>query len=406
MRTKILSAAVVILSLVAILVPAARAGLLLPRPDADPFYAVPDGIDHLTPGDVIDARPIRATVLSVPIAANAWQIRYRTIDQHGAASAYVATVLVPLAPWVGGGPRPLLAYNAIEAGLSLACTASYALRAGLAAPATSVAKYETGAIALAVARGWAVVVPDYQGPRSEYLGMDGYATGVLDAIRTARRFAPAGVGDDAPIGVMGYSAGALATVAAALAQPSYAPDITIAGVASGGTPGDIVTTTRAFSGDTLGGILGVILGGIDRSYPKLDLSRYLNAEGRAALAAGRDDCLLDGAVRHPRASIEDWATDPKLLDRPRVRRVMREMSPLTRRGNVASPILLHHAGFDEYAPLEEMQALAERFCVDGVAVQTTVVPALTHFSYGPVSAGNAFDYLADRFAAQPAPSQC
>jgi acetyl esterase/lipase len=82
------------------------------------------------------------------------------------------------------------------------------------------------------------------------------------------------------------------------------------------------------------------------------------------------------------------------------------MSPLSRKGSVTAPILLHHAGRDEYAPVQQMHALADRFCSHGVPVEVAVVPGLTHFGYAPSSAGPAFDYLADRFAAQPVPNRC
>ncbi|MFF3397056.1 lipase family protein [Streptomyces sp. NPDC002659] len=41
----------------------------------------------------------------------------------------------------------------------------------------------------AVERGWSVIVPDYEGPASEFLGAAAAAHGILDGIRAARSFA-------------------------------------------------------------------------------------------------------------------------------------------------------------------------------------------------------------------------
>ena len=118
------------------------------------------------------------------------------------------------------------------------CAPSYALRAGLLAGfSNSVA--ETSLIGAALLRGWAVTVPDYEGPQSEFLVSGVQARAVLDGIRATRAFTPAGVSTGAPIGVWGYSGGSLATITAAQLQPSYASDVHLTGIAVGGLVADI-----------------------------------------------------------------------------------------------------------------------------------------------------------------------
>jgi hypothetical protein len=82
----------------------------VPVPDQDPFYAVPAGIAGLPNGRLLNSRPISASLYSIPMLASAWQVKYKTLDNHNQPTADVATILVPNTPWIGGGQRPLVSY--------------------------------------------------------------------------------------------------------------------------------------------------------------------------------------------------------------------------------------------------------------------------------------------------------
>ncbi|MCK2243741.1 MULTISPECIES: lipase family protein [unclassified Crossiella] len=383
---------------------ASAAGLVPPPPAQDPFYAVPANIGGLANGTVLDSRPIVATALSVPIAAHAWQVKYKTIDQRDQPSAFVTTILVPYAPWHGGGARPVLSYQTAEDAVGSQCAPSYALRAGLAAGVANGA--ETPIIAEAVARGFTVAVPDYEGPRSDFLGAHGAAHGVLDGIRAARNFAPAGISAGAPIGLMGYSGGSMATDWAIQAQPTYAPDLTLAGAASGGTVADTKTTMLHFSGKVYGGALAVIFAGLDRSYPRNDVLRYLNATGQRAVAASQSACLLDAVARYPFVSVQRWGAHPDILADPGLTAAFAEASLLDSPGTPTTPVLFYHSLLDELAPIGAMRQLAARYCAKGVTVHTVESFAGEHAGYAVTGAPTALDYLADRFAGKPAPNDC
>ncbi|MDX1510704.1 MAG: lipase family protein [Nitriliruptorales bacterium] len=378
---------------------------VVPPPEQDPFYDVPEGIEPLAPGTVIDAREIQPLVLGLPMPANGWQVRYRTVDQHGDPSAFIATILTPLTEWAGEGPRPVLVFNAAEAGLGLKCTASYALRAGLQGYPGSGPFVETTAMAAAIERGWTVIAPDFQGPRSEYLGMEGYATGILDAIRAARAFGPAAIDAGAPVGMLGYSISSSAALAAATVPAADAAGITFVGVVAGGTIPDWDETIRLFSGDTFGGALAIILGGLDRSFPNVDVRQLLNDDGNAALDASASDCLGDAVLQHPGASLDAWSAVPDFLAEPAVRKLLDEVSPLTRPGTMSAPLLLYHAAGDTYAPLETVEALAARYCRD-VPVQIAVSQVGEHFANALIAHLTTFDWLADRFAGVAPPNEC
>ncbi|WP_280346397.1 lipase family protein [Nocardia neocaledoniensis] len=378
----------------------------VPLPEQDSFYAEPDGLAGLADGTVLASRVIEPESFGSPLPADAWQVQYKTRGNHGEPRAYIATVLVPHGEWSGGGPRPLLSYQVAEDGVGAKCAPSYALRGGIDG-APSNAYSETGMIRFALQQGWALVVPDYQGPDSDLFGADGYVHGVLDGIRAARAFEPAGVDLAAPIGMWGYSGGAQATAIAAQAYPAYAPELPLAGVALGGTVADLEATMSGFSGSVLGGAAVVGLVGLNRSYPEADLAQYLNESGRATLTASEGDCLLDAARKYPfldAAELEAWPGS--ITDNQALSEVVRRASPLFRPGAPGVPVLIHHAIADEFAPIDSVRALAGKYCAAGTPVQRVENPIGEHGTEAMLGLSTVLSYLADRFGATPAPSTC
>ncbi|WP_338772953.1 lipase family protein [Nocardia vulneris] len=404
MRGSRLLAAAIVAAYVA--VTSAGAATAVPLPEQDSFYTVPPGIADLPNGTVLASRPIDAQSYFQPLAADAWQVQYKTIDNRNEPSAYIATILVPQQEWRGIGPRPLLSYQVAEDGVGTKCAPSYALRGGLGGgPSNSFS--ETGMIGIALQQGWAVVVPDYQGPNSDFSGADGYAHGVLDGIRAATAFPPAGVDSAAPIGLWGYSGGAQATAVAAQAHSTYAPELALSGAALGGVVADLAATLAGFSGGPMGGALVIGLAGLDRSYPDADVLRYVNESGRRMIAAGRSDCLLDAALAHPFLSVAELEAWPgSLTDNAELSRVIRSTSPLFRAGAPTAPVLIYHAINDEFAPIDSARGLAENYCAAGTPVQRVENPIGEHGTEAAAGLPAALTYLSDRFSGRPAPSTC
>jgi acetyl esterase/lipase len=405
-RSLIGRAALGLIFMLVVCVPLARAAVP-PVPDKDPFYAVPDGIADLPNGTVLDSRQITAYSGLLKMPATAWQVKYKTLDSQGRPTATVTTVLVPNSPWTGKGPRPLVSYQVAEDGVGSKCSASYGLSAGLQLGSQAVtgnAALETVLMRLALQRGWAVAAPDYEGPRSEFLGADMEAQGVLDGIRAAIGFQPAGVSDEAPIAMWGYSGGALASTLAAQLQPSYAPDVKLAGIVLGGAVGDLKSSLAAFDKLGLGGASVIGLIGLSRAHPDLHLEQYLNAAGQRAIVASQSDCLADALLRYPGRTSASFSL-PGFLDGPVLTKLLRESSPLGRPGTPSAPVYDYHAGQDELAPIGPDRELMARYCADGVAVQHVEFPG-EHLSEVAVGAPGALAYIADRFAGLPAPSNC
>ncbi|WP_228538246.1 lipase family protein [Nocardia sp. XZ_19_385] len=376
----------------------------VPLPTQDPFYAIPAGLSGIPNGTVLDSRPIEAkALLAAPMPAAAWQVKYKTIDNHGQASAYVATVLVPHQAWRGPGPRPLVSYQTAEDGVGAQCAASYALRGGLTfPPANSLS--ETAVIAAALQQGWALVVPDYQGPRSEFTGAAGSAHGILDGIRAARQFAPAGIDEAAPTGLWGYSGGALASATAIQAQREYAPELTLTGTALGGVVADLNLTMRAFS--NLTGVPPLAFAALNRSYPDANVYQYLNETARTAVTGAQNACVADDLLAHPLLRIEQLEAWPGAITDSPLSRLIYDTSPLGLPGTPTGPVLLYHAVGDEAAPIGPARQLAAKYCDGGAPVTMAENPVGEHVTEVLISIPEAIGYLNDRFAGKPAPSSC
>lgn len=391
----------------ALLVPAGRAGssAAVPVPEQDPFYAVPADVAQFPDGAVLDSRSIDARMLGLPLPADAWQVKYKTEDERGVPSATVTTVMVPRSAWRRPGPRPLLSYQVAEDGVAGRCAPSYALRAGIGAGPTNSAT-ETPVMGLALLRGWAVAVPDYEGPQSEFLATGVEARGVLDGVRAARSFAPARIASDAPTALWGYSGGSLASVAAAQLQPSYAPDVHLRAVALGGLVADIHATIDKFDGSYAGGAIPMGINGFLRHYPEMHLEQYLSSTGMAKVERSSHDCIYEAAARFPFLKLADVEAVPGALDLPPVAAMLDENSPLYRPGTPQTVIYHYQAVHDELAPIGPARALLRRFCADGVVVQSVERKFGEHLSEVALGAPGALAFLSNQFAGRAPVNTC
>ena len=152
----------------------------------------------------------------------------------------MATIVLPPGAAPPGG-RPLLAYQPAEDTLTRDCASSYEIRQGTNGELPQ-------ALLPLLNDGVAVVVPDYEGPESQWTAGVQAGHAVLDSIRAAESFPPAGLGGEGTrVGIWGYSGGGQATAWASELQPTYAPELNVVGVAEGGVPAVLRKTHRPTS---------------------------------------------------------------------------------------------------------------------------------------------------------------
>ncbi|MEC3956363.1 lipase family protein [Nocardia sp. CDC153] len=365
---------------------------IMPTPPSDPFYTPKPGFEALAPG----------TLLSVRVAggffptARSLELLVRSTDSHDQPVPVVTTLLLPNAPWKGPGPRPLVSYDIPISSVGHSCAPSAELKRGVSA--------DMLAIQLLLAKNYAVVIPDHQGPRQAYAAglMGGHA--VLDSIRAVTRTPMPGLGPDTPVVVTGYSGGAIATSWAAQLAPTYAPEIKLAGALIGGGPSDYQLLLPRMDGvNFASGVLLAAALGLAREYP--ELLGLLNDNGWRVAKLFRDICIAQetvlGVVAPLRIDQLSSVAEPTKL--PMVQHILAQNQP----GAVAptAPVFIYHGVNEIWIPYVGAQHLFEDWCARGARVRLQPFPG-EHFLVGALSIPLTNGWIEQLLAGQLVPPGC
>ncbi|GGW71226.1 triacylglycerol lipase [Streptomyces lucensis JCM 4490] len=408
--------------------PAGALDTVVSRGVTIPAFYTPPSTLPAADGTLIRSEPLPLALslpgLDGPLPGRATRLMYKSTDSTGQPVAVTGAYLEPTAPWRRGGPRPLVAVAPGTMGQGDQCAASLGLEHPLTLNGrTASVGYEDLAIYRLLAEGVAVVVTDYAGLGATdrlhtYVNRLDGAHAVLDAVRAARGLQGASATAASPVGLYGYSQGGGATAAAAELQPSYAPDITLAGTYSGAPPAELTAVTEAIDGSDLAGALGWSVNGFLQSEPSLKpiADRHLNAAGRAALADLSTMCVGDAILSYNSAHSTSWTKDGSSLgDVVKAEPALRDFLDRQRigRGRPAGPVRVATGITDDLVPHAQARQLAVDWCRKGANV--TYVPVstpplgralLNHVAPLIADQGAAIDWLTDRLAGRPAGSTC
>ncbi|HET6502521.1 MAG TPA: lipase family protein [Amycolatopsis sp.] len=374
---------------------------------ASGFYDPPSGLAGERAGDVIRHEPAEffldpAKVLRAP--AKAERIMYRSTDTHGAPVAVTGTVLTPTAAWRGPGPRPIVGYAPGTQGMGDQCAPSKALADGN--------EYEGPFIAGLLARGYGVVVTDYEGLGTPGLHTyanrkaQGYA--VLDAIRAAQRLEVTGLPSAGPVAIAGYSQGGGAAAAAAELQPGYAPELDLKGVYAGAVPADLAAVAENLDGHYAAAFLLFAVASMNYAYPELNLPALLNAKGRQVAEEVETECTGDGLLAHAFTQTRDLTLSGRpitdyLTQQPFASVIAEQRIGLS---EPRVPVLVTHSAGDDIVPYAQGRAMARSWCELGATVQFDTLAVPTHVGGALNSYPDAFAWLEGRFAGAKAPTNC
>lgn len=359
-------------------------------PAADPFYRVAEDLEAFRPGDVLDTRSVEIRMLRRVFRADAWHVKFRSTDTFGRAVSAVTTVMIPRTRF-DGSVRPMLSYQPAIDSLGPAADPSFTLRHGN--------QLELPLAARALRRGWAVLMTDYTGPRHAFAA--GVLAGrvVLDGIRAALAFEPAGFDARTPIGLWGYSGGAQATLSAAEQHPSYAPELNIAGVAAGGLPVDPANSTGEFEdvydGSVLSGVpLGALIG-ISREFPDVDLLGSLTPEGKAIVASAADMTVEQLFMSFPFLHWDHYLTVPSVSEI----RGLRAAFEASRLGQAtpAAAMYLYHGVHEQNLPIADADSFVETYRRGGAKLTYRRLRFGEHMLVALTGAPGALRFLNERF---------
>lgn len=384
-RRVVLVAVLILLSLLA--APTAHAAPGWPvTPGNDAFYVPAPGFEDAEPGTVLRSRRSTALAYGVPMAlagVDAWQLQFRSTGTRGEPITAVTTVLRPR--FALKRRRALISHQTAMDAVAPKCRPSYALRTGT--------EYEAGLMALALARGFTLSVPDFEGPRDAWGAGPISAHITLDGIRAALRFVPAGLtggGASTPVGLFGYSGGGLASGWAAEQQAAYAPELNVRGVAMGGVPANLELVLRTSDRGFFSSIPIIAAAGVAREYPEVDLEGWLSPRGRGLLNHVNEMCR-EQLARWPFESLAKLSTQGYPLDLPQVKRVM-QLNSLGQRVP-AAPVYNYHSRIDQLTPVRGADELVDRYCAGGGVVQKVRSRAGEHLIYAVVGASGGLSFL-------------
>lgn len=321
----------------------------------------------------------------VPVDATVTRLMYTSTDRNDTPIAVTAQLVVPNNSWTGSGPRPLIGYAVGTQGLGDKCAPSRLSDGGGL-------EYENVFLASLLAKGYAVVVTDYQGlgtPGTHtYMSREVQARAVLDSVRAARNVSDSGVTSSTPVAIMGYSQGGGAAAAAAEIAPSYAPELNLVGVAAGGVPGDLLTVADGLDGTFGVGFLSYAMLGVGEASYDMDVMSLLNTRGRSLMDEVRNECVVETLLKHSFVQSRTLTIDGRSL--PQTLRdskfaTMLDEQQIGNDRHPTVPALIYHSLSDDIVAYAAGRDTAKRWCDQGAHV--TFRPGLA-----PGHIGGAFDF--------------
>jgi hypothetical protein len=387
-------------------------------PAGQAFYNPPDPLPKGKHGDLIWARELR----KAPKGADAWRILYRSKDGNGKPTVSSGFLVAPKGPAPRGG-RPVLAWAHGTEGAADNCAPSR-----VPSPARGLVDYftyespfqqDTGvpAIKQFIDAGYAIVATDYAGlgtpGTQQYTVAQPELRNVLDSVIATQRFAPAAGGRKAV--VLGWSQGGGAAIWANQ-EAAYAPSVKVLGAAAlapaanngpefaGQTPPGPVTPSSPFHGAAIE--INVYLGN-SVAYPALNLTDVLTPAGLEALGGARIQCInhLAYVIENNYATPEDLKalfvqvpTPPDWQQRFNENTAGQE--------STVAPLLVMQGLQDTVINPNGTTQYVQRACQFSQPVQYTLYPTATHQTVPLQAKPEYIPWIADRFAGEPAPSNC
>jgi Secretory lipase len=390
------------------------------------FYTPPDSLPAGEPGELIRFEPSRLVLepsgqLGAYLATGT-RIMYRSTDNRGAPIAVTGTYFEPDNPWPGSGPRPLVAFATDVYGIGDQCAPSRQFNQGIHYGGGSdlTVGYEEGFVATMVARGFAVVVTDYEGvgtpaPATSFIRLP-EAHAVIDAARAAMHLPQTSLNPHGPVAFWGHGQGGGASAAAVELAPTYAPDLHVVGAWSGAPAADLSLIPAFADGSIFAGGLGYLLNGIGAAYPELvpGLIGTLTEQGLDLLTKTQQQCVGATVMKFAFRHIQKYfVTDyMELINSEPLKSVLAAQ----RIGMLkpAAPIYIESNRYDPFIPWAGAHQLALDWCAKGADVEfwTNEAPpflnksAMNNLLPYFVDGEQGMQWIADRFNGLPTASNC
>lgn len=359
------------------------------------FYDQPDELPDGPLGTIIR----REVVDDLTPGATTYRVLYTSTGFDGEPRAVSGLIVVPDGEAPPGG-RKVVAFTHGTVGVAERCAPSLLNRRVLV--------YE--GLEEFVDAGYVVAATDYEGLGTEgphpYLIGESEAMNALDSVRAARDLDAADAGDE--FVVWGHSQGGHASLFTGQYAAEYAPELELLGVAAGAPAPDLVELFQ----DNLDNVVGkVLISQALQAWTELfdvSLDGVVTPTAQGAVRRIAENCLYTSEelassapgtivldltfLEAPPWEVEPWKT------------IAAENAP--GQTPIDAPILLTQGDADPLIDPALTEALRERLCERGEVVDLVSLPGVEHVEAGHEAAPAVAEWIADRFAGEPAPDGC
>jgi acetyl esterase/lipase len=360
------------------------------------FYsATPQDLEG-SPGTIIRAEPM----LFAPGYISAWRVLYRSRGLHDEPIAVSGIVIAPhgAAPQ---GARPIVAWAHPTTGVVTRCAPSLAF---------FVFQQIQGLRELA-AQGYVVAATDYPGLGGPgvhpYLVGESEARAVLDIVRAAHSMQ--GLGASSQFAVWGHSQGGQAALFTGLIAKTYAPDLTLVGVAAAAPATELATLMREDLGSAGGtNLTAMTLWSWDRVFGapigRVVSPQAIPAVDRLALACIESIGDLFVRRRLARPLEANFLTVKNPADAEPWSSLAKANTPGVLPADV--PLFIAQGTADQLVRPEVTRDYVSRSCAAGDKVQFLLMPGVNHGYAAHDAATQAVEWIAARFAGGAPPDDC
>jgi alpha-beta hydrolase superfamily lysophospholipase len=335
-----------------------------------------------------------------PARGRAYRILYRSRGTGGQPAALSALLVVSTRP-APPNRRNVVALAHGTVGVARGCAVSSG-RAYLG---------HAAGLARFMRAGYAVVVPDLEGLGTAgthpYLIGDASARATLDAVRAARRFAPAEASER--FVAWGVGQGGHAALFTGQRAAAYAPELELAGVAAAAPPANLRRLLQAGAGTPAGDVMAAyVLSTWSRAYPRLRLDDILTNPARATVERVAARCVgvdhdtvaptLDGRpVKLAYRVKQPWGSAPW-------KALLARNSPGAR--TIPAPVIITQGRDDTLVRPAATARFARYLCARGTTLQYRPSRRVAHGDIGEKTAPYVSRWIARRFAGERARETC
>ena len=353
-------------------------------PTDDPFYSPPPHVDAFSPGEIIASRSTYTNLILG--SKNAFNVKYSTTNNLNQSSYAVNTIYTPENPKF---PPRIVCVLPWEDSVSEDCAPSCTLEQGYSSPNVFTVIFDSAvAIDWALAEGYYVTVPDFEGPDSVYFvgRTAGYAG--LDGIRATLSYLD--FPNDTSVAIYGYSGGAQAAAWISNLYESYASELNIVGSATGGNLVDVSLEVDLLRGTQFSSMLAPILEGLLKGYPSQAAQIYPHLDQTANNTfeelRSANFCFTE-IISMPQHGdfFSENDLGPEYLNYPPLADILARESLLSNASSLTVsvpkfPRYIYHATGDELASYPATKLFTEQQCAKGADIQFVSIPFGGHIT--------------------------